>query len=51
MKTAAIVAGFSMLGFLIPEVLSVFGKVRINLATNVWSMVAFGLISFGVFAV
>ena len=50
MKTAAIVLGISMLGFLVPEVFAAFGKVKTPLAMNYWSMVAFGLIALGVFA-
>lgn len=40
-----LIAGCSMIGFLLPEVLAAFGKVRIPLAMNVCSAVACGLIT------
>lgn len=39
-----LVIGSAILGWLLPEILAVFGKVNIPIAFNLLSMIAFGLI-------
>jgi hypothetical protein len=51
MKATLIVAGIAMLGYLLPELLAAFGKVRVPQMMNWWAAVACGLIAAGFFAV
>jgi hypothetical protein len=39
------IVGCSMLGFLLPEVIAAIGKAGVSYLTNIWSMVAVGLIA------
>ena len=44
MNEYAIIIGSMMLGFYIPEALSAIAKVKINITSNLYAMIAVGLI-------